>query len=126
LVEAGDALENSVSGQQLNVWNTARDTGGELLEVESVYTKLTPSRPPAHYHPRQEERFEVLHGKLNVLEGGQERTLEAGEVLTVAPPVSRTSCGPRRRGRASTGRRDRRSRRRRSSRPSGDWRRTAR
>ena len=87
MVEAGDALENPVSGQQLIVWNTARDTGGELLEVESVYTKLTPSRPLAHYHPRQEERFEVLHGKLNVLESGQERTLEAGEVLTVAPGV---------------------------------------
>lgn len=87
MVEAGDALENPVSGQHLIVRNTAQDTGGELLEVEAVYTKPTPSRPPAHYHPRQEERFEVLYGRLNVLVGGQERTLEEGEVLTVAPGV---------------------------------------
>ena len=87
MVEAGDALENPVSGQHLIVRNAARDTGGELLEVEAVYTKPTPSRPPAHYHPRQEERFEVLDGKLNVLVDGQERTLEEGEVLTVAPGV---------------------------------------
>jgi quercetin dioxygenase-like cupin family protein len=87
LVEAGDALENPVSGQHLIVRNTARDTGGELLEVEAVYTKPTPSRPPVHHHPRQEERFKVLDGKLNVLVDGQERTLEEGEVLTVAPGV---------------------------------------
>ncbi|HEV2741880.1 MAG TPA: hypothetical protein VGV91_01855, partial [Rubrobacter sp.] len=64
MVEAGDALENPVSGQHLIVRNTARNTGGELLEVEAVYTKPTPSRPPVHHHPRQEERFEVLDGKL--------------------------------------------------------------
>jgi hypothetical protein len=87
LLEAGDALENPVSGQHLIVRNAAWDTGGELLEVEALYTKPTPSRPPVHYHPRQEERFEVLRGRLNVLVGGQERTLEEGEVLTVAPGV---------------------------------------
>ena len=87
MVEAGDALENPVSGQRLIVRKTAQDTGGELLEVEAVYTKPTPSRPPAHHHPRQEERFEVLHGRPNVLDGGQERTLGEGEVLTVAPGV---------------------------------------
>jgi hypothetical protein len=58
-----------------------------LLEVESVYTKPTPSRPPTHYHPRQEERFEVLAGRLNVLVDGQKRTLEEGEVLIVPPGV---------------------------------------
>lgn len=55
--------------------------------MESVYTKPTPSRPPTHYHPRQEERFEVLAGKLNVLVDGQERTLEKREVLIVPPGV---------------------------------------
>ena len=55
MVEAGDALENPVSGQHLIVRNAARDTGGELLEVEALYTKPTPSRPPVHYHSRQDE-----------------------------------------------------------------------
>ena len=48
MVEAGDVLENLVSGQHLIIRITAQDTGGELLEVESVYTKPTPSRPPVH------------------------------------------------------------------------------
>ncbi|HZF57322.1 MAG TPA: cupin domain-containing protein [Rubrobacter sp.] len=87
MVEAGDVLENPVSGQHLIIRITAQDTGGELLEVESVYTKPTPSRPPVHYHPLQEERFKVLSGGLNVLVDGRERTLEEGEVLIVAPGV---------------------------------------
>ena len=87
MVKAGDAMENPVSGQHLVIKKTSQDTGGELLEVESVYTKPTPSRPPTHYHPRQEERFEVLAGKLDVLVDGQERTLEEGEVLIVPPGV---------------------------------------
>jgi len=85
LVITGAVLENPVSGQRLIFRKTAQDTGGESLEVESVYTKPTPSRPPAHYHPRQEERFEVLAGRLNVLVDGQERTLQESEVLIVPP-----------------------------------------
>ena len=87
MAKAGDTMENPVSGQHLIIRKTAQDTGGELLEVESVYTKPTPSRPPTHYHPRQEERFEVLAGRLNVLVDGQERALEEGEVLILPPGV---------------------------------------
>jgi quercetin dioxygenase-like cupin family protein len=87
LVITGAVLENPVSGQRLIFRKTARDTGGELLEVEAVYAKPTPSRPPVHQHPRQEERFEVLSGRLNVLVGGRDRTLGEGEVLIVAPGV---------------------------------------
>jgi quercetin dioxygenase-like cupin family protein len=87
LVNTGAVLENPVSGQRLIFRKTAQDTGGELLEVEAVYAKPTPSRPPVHHHPRQEERFEVLSGRLNVLVGGQDRTLGEGEVLIVASSV---------------------------------------
>ena len=87
MVKAGDAMENPVSGQHLVIQKTSQDTGGELLEVESVYTKPIPSRPPTHYHPRQEERFEVLAGKLDVLVDGQERTLEEGEILILPAGV---------------------------------------
>src|SRR3712207_5857350 len=87
MARAGEVLDNPVSGQRIIFRKTAADTGGELLEVESVYTRPTPSRPPVHYHPRQEERFAVLSGRLNVLVDGRERTLEEGEVLTVPPGV---------------------------------------
>ena len=76
MVKAGDTMENPVSGQHLIIQKTAQDTGGELLEVEAVYTKPTLARPPTHYHHRQEERFEVLASRLKVLVDGQDRTLE--------------------------------------------------
>jgi quercetin dioxygenase-like cupin family protein len=88
VVQAGDTFENPVSGQQLTFHKTAGDTGGELLEVESVYTKPSPSRPPIHYHPRQEERFEVLSGELHTLIDGEERTLTEGEDLVIPPRIS--------------------------------------
>jgi quercetin dioxygenase-like cupin family protein len=87
MASSDQVLENPKSGQRIIFRKTAGDTGGELLEVESVYTKPTPSRPPVHYHPYQEERFEVLSGRLNVLVDGEEQTLEEGEVLTIPPGV---------------------------------------
>ena len=83
MVSAGDVMENPVSGQRLIFRKTARDTAGDLLEVESVYTKPTPHRPPAHFHPLQDERFEVISGRLGVLLNGEERTLGEGKVLIV-------------------------------------------
>jgi quercetin dioxygenase-like cupin family protein len=85
VARAGEVLENPISGQRLIFRKTAGDTDGELLEVESVYTKPSPSRPPAHYHPYQEERFEVLSGRGNVVVDGGERTLREGEVLIIPP-----------------------------------------
>jgi uncharacterized cupin superfamily protein len=35
-----------------------------------------------HVHPRQEERFEVLSGKLGLRVGGVERVLGEGEAIT--------------------------------------------
>jgi hypothetical protein len=39
-------MENPVSGQQLIIRKTARDMARDLLEIESVYTKPSPHRPP--------------------------------------------------------------------------------
>jgi len=83
LVQAGDAFENPVSGQRLIFRKAAENTGGELLEVESIYTKPSPSRPPLHYHPRQEERFEILSGEVHTLIGREERTWREGDVFVV-------------------------------------------
>jgi quercetin dioxygenase-like cupin family protein len=88
MARAGDVLDNPVSGQRIIFRKTTEDTGGELLEVESVYTKPSPSRPPAHYHPHQEERFEVLSGSLMVVVEGEARAYGEGEAFVVPPGVS--------------------------------------
>src|SRR3712207_765110 len=87
MAKVGDLIENPVGGQRLIFRKTVQDTGGKLLEVESIYPKPSSSRPPVHYHPRQEERFEVFSCELHTLIGGQERTLTEGEILVIPPRV---------------------------------------
>lgn len=55
----------------------------EALEVESTWTSGG-KKPQSHYHPNQDERFEVIAGELTVEVGGEPaRVLKAGEVLEV-------------------------------------------
>lgn len=63
---------------------TSADTGGEYLEMEVSYPPHS-HRPPSHYHPYQEEHFEVLYGAFRVRIGDLERTYETGETFRVPP-----------------------------------------
>jgi quercetin dioxygenase-like cupin family protein len=61
---------------------TVRRHSPELLEVEARY-EPGGSPPPPHFHPSQDERFEVLEGELRAVVDGDERTLRAGDSLDV-------------------------------------------
>lgn len=87
MAHTGDELLNPVSGQRLVFLQTTADTGGELVEVESTY-QAGGQQPPVHYHPGQEERFEVLAGTVEILLGEGTRTLREGEVLTIPAGTS--------------------------------------
>jgi quercetin dioxygenase-like cupin family protein len=90
MARKGEILDNPVTGLRIIFRQTSGDTNGALLEVESVYTKPTPSRPPNHYHPGQEERFEILAGELRALIGGEGKTLREGEILLIPPGTPHT------------------------------------
>jgi quercetin dioxygenase-like cupin family protein len=78
----GQTIENPLSGETITFRETAADTGGEYLEIE---LNLAPGGtvPGLHVHPEQEERFEVLAGRMRFRMGL--RTIEArsGDVVTV-------------------------------------------
>jgi quercetin dioxygenase-like cupin family protein len=60
---------------------TVRQRTPEVLEVEA---RLTPGKPPpAHYHPRHDEQFEVLEGTLQGRVGGEEKVLRQGDTLSI-------------------------------------------
>jgi quercetin dioxygenase-like cupin family protein len=82
VAQPGDRLENPATGQAIVFKQTTGQTGGELLEVETVYQPGS-SEPLEHYHPSQAEHFEVLEGTVRVRLGGQERDLRPGETLDV-------------------------------------------
>ena len=53
---------------------TVRENTPEMLEVEANYAPAGKQRPK-HYHPSQDEHFEVLEGSIRVRAGDDERTL---------------------------------------------------
>jgi quercetin dioxygenase-like cupin family protein len=77
-----DATYRLSAHQTLVVRRSGTDTGGELLEVEATWSGGGPL-PPAHFHPAQDEHFEMIEGRLRVLVDGQESLLGPGDVLDV-------------------------------------------
>ena len=77
MAKAGDVIENPITRERITFLKTTRETNGELLRFEYV----VPPRffIPEHFHPRQEERHEVLSGTLRGRVGGQERDYSEGE-----------------------------------------------
>jgi quercetin dioxygenase-like cupin family protein len=86
MTKAGDELVNRVTGLRTVFRKTARETDGELLQVDWIGSPGWTTGPD-HVHRRQEERFEVLSGKLGLRVEGVERVLEEGEVI-MAPAGS--------------------------------------
>ena len=80
---AGDALVNPATGLRTVFRETARDTNGELLQVDWIGASGWTTGPD-HVHPLQEERFEVLTGRLGLRVDGAEGVYGAGEVIVAA------------------------------------------
>ncbi|WP_052665196.1 cupin domain-containing protein [Nitriliruptor alkaliphilus] len=67
---------------RLEFTRTAAETGGQLHEMRATYEAGSPL-PPAHRHPGQDERFEVVAGALTFLIDGERHTVAAGEAIDV-------------------------------------------
>lgn len=80
----GKVIANPVTGQQIKFVQTAKDTGGQLLEMESVYAASS-KEPPPHYHPYQAEHFTILEGEMTVRMNGGLTVLKKGDSLHVPP-----------------------------------------
>jgi quercetin dioxygenase-like cupin family protein len=69
-----------------------RSSTPEALEVEATYGTGKP--PPSHFHPAQDERFEVLEGSIHFKVDGTERTLAAGETIDIPRGVPHQIWNP--------------------------------
>ena len=86
MAEPGQVLENPQTGERLVFRETSASTGGELVSFELIfrprgYTAIK------HVQPKQEERHEVLEGRLGVEVDGRRQTLGPGESVTFRPGV---------------------------------------
>ncbi len=82
MVKAGDVIENPVTGERITFVRTSAQTGGALAELD---LELRPNAFLAaeHLHLRQEERFEVLDGRILLRCRGEESVRGPGEVVVV-------------------------------------------
>jgi quercetin dioxygenase-like cupin family protein len=80
MAHAGQELR--APGVQLRLIRTGAETDGELLEMEATFAG-TGVLPPEHFHPLQDERFEVLEGTIRAIIAGKEHFYGQGETFDV-------------------------------------------
>jgi quercetin dioxygenase-like cupin family protein len=73
-------IRNTKTGQTIQFLQTATDTKGSLLEMESSFAPHS-TEPVAHYHPKQAEDFTILEGTLTVRINGKIIELTKGQSL---------------------------------------------
>ena len=78
----GKKIHNPVTGQSIEFVQTSKDTNGELLEMISTYDAYT-KEPASHYHPYQDEFFEVLEGKVSLRIDGRLLILQQGDTMHI-------------------------------------------
>jgi mannose-6-phosphate isomerase-like protein (cupin superfamily) len=84
MIRPGEHLTNPVTGEMLIFHETAAETGGELVRVETI---VEPDGfvAAAHVHPSQTERFDILEGTVEFRLGGEIVRASAGDEVVVPP-----------------------------------------
>src|SRR4051794_14176049 len=80
VAQVGDVISNPVAKMRMRALQTTESSGGELFEVEAIYDPSS-VEPIPHFHPSQDEHFEIRSGTMRVRMGNEERDLQAGDVL---------------------------------------------
>ena len=92
MINPGDTLVNSVTGEELTFLQTAESTGGEYVEVVAV-VQPGGAVAAAHVHPKQSETFTAIEGVLDLRVGKQRIRLVSRRERRRSRPVPPTSSG---------------------------------
>jgi quercetin dioxygenase-like cupin family protein len=82
MARAGDEIVNPRTGQRMVFLETGEENDGELVRIDS-YNPPTGVPEPEHVHPFQQSGAEVLSGSLRFRIRGEERSVKAGESITI-------------------------------------------
>ena len=83
MARAGRTIENPATGERITFVTTAADSGGELLAMDSVWTRPG-RRALEHVHPEAEERWQIFAGRAGFQIGSERFEAGPGDVV-VAP-----------------------------------------
>src|SRR5512141_1361848 len=82
MFQAGDTVENPVTGQRILICKTEQDTQGAYVEVEYFHKPFAgKSYSPRHFHPTWTERFVILSGLARYQLGRYEHDAKPGDEL---------------------------------------------
>ena len=82
MAKAGDEIVNPRTGQRMVFLETGAQNDCELVRIDS-YNPPTSVPEPKHVHPFQESGAEVISGSLRFSVGGEDRSVKAGESITI-------------------------------------------
>lgn len=87
MAKANEVIENPATGTRMTMLKTARDTNGELLQIEYwLYPYARKGSRDTHIHPNAEERLTIFSGNLNYILDGKEYTAGAERVVSFPTP----------------------------------------
>lgn len=84
-VRAGDVLWNPLTGEKAIIVESAEETGGTRIVVDFAVEAGGFVPGGEHVHDHLAEHVELRAGRITFVLDGAERTLAAGEQITVAP-----------------------------------------
>lgn len=84
MARAGTEIVNSRTGQRMVFLETGKETAGQSLRIDS-YNPPSPPLEAEHVHPFQESGAQVISGSLRFRINGEERSVGAGESITIPP-----------------------------------------
>jgi quercetin dioxygenase-like cupin family protein len=82
MARSGQVLENPPMGARLVFRQTSAETNGELLQFD-FYLKPRGVIVEEHFHPKQEERFTLVNGRMSGTVAKKPQTAEQGDVVVV-------------------------------------------
>jgi mannose-6-phosphate isomerase-like protein (cupin superfamily) len=83
MVRRGDVVWNPLTGEKALVLESADETAGARMVAEFAVEEGGFVPGGEHVHDNSAEHFEVLEGRITFVVDGEERTVEAGEQITV-------------------------------------------
>ena len=89
MAQAGDMIENPVSGQRLIFLITSADSNGDLFAAEGIFPPGGFAGVP-HIHPHQDEHFEVLAGRARFDVDGEHQILGADSTIEIPRGTAHT------------------------------------
>jgi mannose-6-phosphate isomerase-like protein (cupin superfamily) len=82
MIKQGDTIVNVRSGQRMKFLKTWSETNGALLQIECE-SPISKTREHLHVHPIQENRFQIISGKLTFFIDGKLHIAQKGEIIAI-------------------------------------------